>query len=106
MARDMVTRYGFDSDVGMENIAGRMVDGNHLGAVEEGASVSDQTKHLVDTKVRQLLSEAYERAKKIISTHSELHEKISSILMKKQEMLQDEFDAFFESVKFPEKVLW
>jgi hypothetical protein len=37
--------------------------------------------------------------------HRDLHEKISNVLMKKQEMLQDEFDAFFEGVKIPEKIL-
>lgn len=101
----MVTRYGFDSDIGLENVAARSVDGNYLDATEEGVIVSDQTKNLIDTKVRKLLSEAYDRAKKIINSNKELHEKISTILMKKQEMLQDEFDAFFEDIKVPEKIL-
>lgn len=101
----MVTRYGFDSDIGMENVAGRMADGNYLGEMEEGNIISDETKHLIDTKVRKLLLEAYESAKKIINANKELHEKISQILMKKQEMLQDEFDAFFEDIKVPEKIL-
>lgn len=105
IARNMVTRYGFDNDIGMENVAGRMADGNYLGEMEEGNVISDETKHLIDTKVRKLLSEAYESAKKIINTNKELHEKISQILMKKQEMLQDEFDAFFEDIKVPEKIL-
>ena len=56
-------------------------------------------------KVRKLLNEAYERAKKIILANKELHEKISQILMKKQEMLQEEFDEFFDGGKFPEKIL-
>ena len=105
IARDMVTRYGFDSDIGMENVAGRSLDGNYLGATEEGSPISDETKHLIDTKVRKLLTDAYDRAKKIITANKELHEKISQILMKKQEMLQEEFDAFFEDMKVPEKVL-
>jgi cell division protease FtsH len=72
---------------------------------EEGSPISDETKHLVDIKVRKLLTEAYERAKKIISSNKELHEKISQVLMKKQEMLQEEFDVFFDDVKVPEKIL-
>ncbi len=104
IARNMVTRYGFDSDIGLENVAARAVDGNYLDATEEGVIVSDETKNLIDTKVRKLLSEAYDRAKKIILAQKELHEKISAILMKKQEMLQDEFDAFFEGIKVPEKI--
>lgn len=105
IARNMVTRYGFDKDIGMENVAGRVADGNYLGAVEEGNVVSDETKHLVDLKVRKLLSEAYESAKAIINSNKEIHEKISQILMKKQEMLQSEFDAFFEGIKVPDKIL-
>lgn len=104
IARSMVTRYGFDSDIGLENVAARSVDGNYLDATEEGVIVSDETKNLIDIKVRKLLSEAYDRAKKIILAQKELHEKISAILMKKQEMLQDEFDAFFEGIKVPEKI--
>jgi cell division protease FtsH len=105
IARDMVTRFGFDSEIGMENIAWRIADGNYLGVTEEGSPISDETKHLVDIKVRKLLTEAYERAKKIINTNKELHEKISQVLMKKQEMLQEEFDVFFDGVKVPEKIL-
>ena len=104
IARSMVTRYGFDADIGMENIAGRMIADNHLGEVSDGSEVSDETKYLVDKKVRELLHVAYEQAKKIINANRELHEKISQILMKKQEMLQEEFDQFFEGVSFPEKV--
>lgn len=55
--------------------------------------------------VRKLLTNAYEQAKKIIITHKDLHERISQVLMKKQEMLQDEFDGFFEGIKIPEKVV-
>lgn len=105
IARGMVTRYGFDSDIGLENVAARSVDGNYLDATEEGVIVSDETKNLVDIKVRKLLSEAYDRAKKIILSQKELHEKISVVLMKKQEMLQEEFDEFFEGIAIPEKVL-
>lgn len=105
MARSMVTQYGFDADIGLENIASRAVNGNYLDATEEGAVVSDETRNLVDMKVRKLLNEAYERAKKIILANKELHEKISQILMKKQEMLQEEFDEFFDGGKFPEKIL-
>jgi cell division protease FtsH len=105
IARDMVTRYGFDSDIGLENVAGRAVSGNYLDATGEGNIISDETKNLIDTKVRKLLMDAYDQAKKIILGHKDLHEKISQILMKKQEMLQEEFDEFFDGVKVPEKVL-
>lgn len=104
IARDMVTRYGFDEDIGLENVASRVVDGNYLGVTEEGNPISDQTKNMVDIKVRKLLSEAYNRAKKMILAHRDLHEKIAKVLANKQEMLQEEFDAFFEGMQIPEKI--
>lgn len=104
IARNMVTRYWFDADIGLENIAGRMLADNYLGETADGNEVSDETKLLVDKKVRELLHDAYEEAKKIILKHRDLHEKISLVLMKKQEMLKEEFDQFFDGVKFPEKV--
>ncbi len=100
----MVTRYGFDADIGMENIAGRMVADNYLGETADGNAISDETKLLVDQKVRELLHQAYESAKKIITKHRELHEKISAVLMEKQEMLREEFDLFFDGMDVPEKM--
>lgn len=104
IARNMVTRYGFDADIGMENIAGRMVADNYLGETADGNAISDETKHLVDKKVRELLHQAYESAKKIIMEHKDLHIQISDVLMKKQEMLREEFDLFFEGMDVPEKM--
>ncbi len=56
--------------------------------------------------MRELLQKSYETAKKIITQHRDLHEKISDVLMNKQEMLREEFDLFFEGVKVPEKVAY
>jgi ATP-dependent Zn protease len=56
--------------------------------------------------VRELLHQAYETAKKIITQNKELHIKISDVLMNKQEMLREEFDLFFEGIKVPEKIAY
>ncbi len=104
MARSMITRYGFDADIGMENIAWRMVADNYLWETTDSNAVSDETKLLVDKKVRELLQKAYEESKKIITKYRDLHEKISGVLMEKQEMLREEFDLFFEDIDAPEKV--
>jgi ATP-dependent Zn protease len=67
--------------------------------------ISDTTQDLIDSKVRGLLLTAYAQAKKIITTNRDLHEKIAGELLRVEEMLQDEFDLFFEGVKgVPQKV--
>lgn len=104
IARDMIMRYGFDEEVGMMNTAGRHVSGNHLGSVDDGEAISDEFHNIIDNKVRTLLKEAYDEAKSIINKHKDLHEKISLVLIEKEEMLKEEFERFFEWVDIPEKV--
>jgi ATP-dependent Zn protease len=58
--------------------------------------ISDKTQDLIDSKVRILLLEAYALAKKLITTHKDLHEQIATHLLTVEEMLQEEFDTFFE----------
>ena len=105
IARAMVTRYGFDSDLGAENFAGEQVAGNYLGAEGNGKIISEKTQEKIDEKVRTLLKNAYARAREIIENNKELHEKIATVLLKKEEIDQVEFDAFFEGIAgVPEKI--
>jgi ATP-dependent Zn protease len=58
--------------------------------------ISDKTQDLIDSKVRGLLLTAYAQAKTIITSNRDLHEKIATHLLTVEEMLQEDFDAFFE----------
>ncbi|MFB0964262.1 MAG: ATP-dependent zinc metalloprotease FtsH [Patescibacteria group bacterium] len=98
IARAMVMRYGFDEDLGPENFAGEQVAGNYLGAEGSGKIVSEKTQEKIDEKVRLILKGAYSKAKDIILENRELHEKIALALLEKEELLREEFDAFFEGV--------
>jgi len=101
----MVMRFGFDPDIGAENYAPDDVDGNFLGAQTQEKAISDETRKLIDTRVKKYLSDAYELARKIILDHRDLHERIADALLEKEEMIQEEFDAFFEGVtSVPQKI--
>jgi cell division protease FtsH len=105
IARAMVMRFGFDPEIGPENLAPDMSEGNYLGGQWSGKVISDKTQDLIDSKVRWLLLTAYAQAKMIITTNRDLHEKIAQHLLTVEEMLQEDFDAFFEWVKgVPQKV--
>ena len=105
IARAMVMRFGFDPDIGAENYAPDDVDGNFLGAQTQEKAISDETRKLIDTRVKKYLSDAYELARKIILDHRDLHERIADALLEKEEMIQEEFDAFFEGVtSVPQKI--
>lgn len=105
IARAMVMRFGFDADLWAENYAPDTLEGNFLGGQAQEKAISDETRKLIDDKVRKLLQDAYALAKKIITTNKDLHEKIANVLLEKEELLQDEFDAFFEGMGgVPQKV--
>jgi cell division protease FtsH len=105
IARAMVMRFGFDPDLGAENYAPDSVEGNFLWAESQQKAISNDTRKLIDEKVRKLLQDAYALAKKIITDNHALHEKIAQELLVKEEMTQDEFDLFFENVPhLPQKI--
>ena len=105
IARAMVMRFGFDKEIGAENYAPDNVDGNFLGAEAQQKAISDETRKLIDEKVKKYLSDAYETARKIITDNKNLHEDIANALFEKEEMLKEDFDAFFAgNPAVPEKV--
>lgn len=105
IARAMVMRFGFDPEIGPENLAPDMSEGNFLGGQTNGKIISDKTQDLIDLKVRALLLDAYALARKIITANHDLHEKIAHVLLEREELLKDEFDALFEWVAgVPQKI--
>ena len=105
IARAMVMRYWFDEELGAENFASDQLADNYLGAEWNGKAVSELTKEKIDEKVRIILKSAYERAKNIVTTYGDTHEKIALVLLEKEEMLASEFDAFFTDIIVPEKTV-
>jgi cell division protease FtsH len=60
--------------------------------------MSNDTRKMIDEKVRGLLQDAYVLATRIITHNRDLHQKIAENLLKVEEMTQEEFDEFFIGV--------
>ncbi len=95
IARDMVTRFGMDEEIWAENFANDSVNGNHLWAEWAAKPFSDNTQNLIDKKVKEILSNAYNTARELITKNKDLHIKISEDLLTKEEINKEEFDAYF-----------
>lgn len=95
IARDMVTRFGMDEEIGAENFANDSINGNHLWAEWAAKPFSDNTQNLIDKKVKEILWNAYHTARELITANKDLHIKISEDLLKKEEINKEEFDAYF-----------
>ena len=96
IARAMVTRYGMSERVGMidygdddEVFIGRDF-GHTKGYGEEVAS-------MIDSEVKRIIDECYEKAKAIIEQHRDVLESCTSLLMEKEKIGQEEFESLFAS---------
>jgi|TARA_Y100001960_G_C14390035_1_gene688182 cell division protease FtsH len=49
----------------------------------------------IDAKVKDILQESYQVAIKLIKENKELHEKITQDLLEKEEITEEEFEAYF-----------
>ncbi|EKD65962.1 MAG: hypothetical protein ACD_49C00073G0005 [uncultured bacterium (gcode 4)] len=104
IARAMVMRFWFDSELWAENFVWEVAQGNYLGGDTQAKVVSEKTQEIIDNKVREILLDAYKKAKNIITKYKDLHQKISTVLLEKEEIYREEFDEFFKDIKdLPEK---
>jgi cell division protease FtsH len=65
MARAMVTQYGFADELGMVDYANEQQ--SYLGAYGGGTSHSEEMQKKIDTKVKELIDEGYETARRILT---------------------------------------
>ncbi len=96
IARAMVTEYGMSEKVGMINYGG---DENEVFIGRDLAharSYGENVATAIDSEVKRIIDECYEKAKKIILDHEDVLHKCCELLLEKEKIGQDEFDALFE----------
>lgn len=99
IAREMVMRYWMYDEIWKENFAWERVNWNHLWVSEDKSTFSDATMEKIDKKVKEVLDTAYKIAYDLVTKHKDLHNKISSDLLEKEELSKEEFQAYFSELK-------
>jgi cell division protease FtsH len=82
LARQMVALYGMSERVGLANCAQRQptfLDGQ---GIQMQRDCSEETARAIDEEVKNLLSQAYDRAKEILSAHRDQLERVAQELLK------------------------
>ena len=96
IARAMVTQYGMSEKVGMIQYGG---DENEVFIGRDLAharSYGESVATAIDSEVKRIIDECYEKAKKIILEHENVLHKCCELLLEKEKISQDEFEALFE----------
>ena len=96
MAKDMVTKYGMSENIGLicydndddEVFIGR--DLAHTRGYGEGVATT------IDLEVKRIIDECYEKAKQMIAEHRDVLDACANLLLEKEKISQQEFEALFE----------
>ena len=95
IARAMVTKYGF-SDLGTINYANED-DEVFIGRdLAHTRSYSENVANKIDEEVSKIIKEAYAKAKEILSEYRDVLDKSAALLIEKERITREEFEALFE----------
>ena len=95
-ARDMVTKYGFSDELGMINYStsdDEVFIGREIGHAK---NFSEGTAAVIDQEVKRIIESCREKATKILKENRKVLEKLAELLIEKERIGQQEFEALFE----------
>ena len=95
MARDMVTKYGMSDDVGLicyDDDDEEVFIGRDMARTR---SYSEGVAEAIDSEVKKIIDHAYSEAKRIITENREVLDKCANLLLEKEKITKEEFEALF-----------
>ena len=100
-ARNMVTRYGMSEKLGVinyENDDDEVFIGKDLAHAK---SHSELISGKIDTEVKDIVDDCYHKAKEIILEHMDVLNKCAGLLLEKEKIGREEFEALFDDREKP-----
>jgi cell division protease FtsH len=95
-ARSMVTRYGMSDNIGVvcyDNDDDEVFIGRDLAHAKNH---SEEIAGEIDREVRAIIDDCYAKAKAIILEHQDILHKCAELLMEKEKIGREEFEALFQ----------
>ena len=98
-AKDMVMKYGFSESIGMINYADEdeVFIGRDFGHTSRG--YSEEVAKTIDSEVKKIIDKAYAEAKKILEDNMDVLHACANLLMEKERIDRQEFEALFPQEK-------
>ncbi len=97
MARAMVTKYGFSERLGLINYEqgeDEIFIGKDLAHTRQ---YGERVASIIDEEVKKIIDEAYAQARDLILSHRDVLDKSSQLLVEKEKLTREEFEALFET---------
>ncbi|MCI8299323.1 MAG: ATP-dependent zinc metalloprotease FtsH [Lachnospiraceae bacterium] len=96
VAKAMVTRYGMSEHVGLinyDNDDDEVFIGRDLAHTR---SYGENIAGIIDQEIKRIIDECYARSKSILKEHETILHKCADLLLEKEKISRDEFEALFE----------
>ena len=96
LARAMVTKYGMSEKLGLINYdqdAQEVFIGRDLA---HARAYGEKVASDIDSEVKRIIDESYEHAKELIKKHEDVLHKSADLLIAKEKVTREEFEALFE----------
>ena len=96
IARNMVTKYGMSDEIGLISL-GDDSDEVFIGRdLAHTRGFSEEMAKAIDGEIRRIVEECHAKAGKIIREHMDILHKCAAILLEKEKIHREEFEALFE----------
>ena len=95
IARSMVTKYGMSDRIGTITLGSSQNEvflGRDLAQAKE---YSEETAAIIDEEVKNMVDKGYNRARQILTEHVDKLHAVAQILLEKEKIESDEFEAIF-----------
>ena len=97
LARAMVTKFGMSEDIGLINYANED-DEVFIGRdLAHTRGYGEDVASRIDAEIKRIIDECHEEAKKIISAHKDVLDACVELLLEKEKITREEFEALFEN---------
>ena len=97
LARAMVTKYGFSEKVGLINY-GSDEDEVFIGRdLAHTRTYGEGVATVIDEEIKRIIDECYAKARSIINEHKVILDKCAEILIEKEKITREEFEALFDN---------
>lgn len=96
-AQAMVVKYGMSEKVGLINYEVDNEEEVFLGRdLGHSRSYGEEVATMIDNEVRRIINECYQEAKRIITEHIDVLHKCAELLLEKERIERNEFEALFD----------
>ena len=102
IARGMVTEYGMSAKLGPVFLGTEHEVFLGKSFSQQNSGFSEKVNEMIDSEVRDLITEAYKRAEDILTEHRDQLDDLASLLIEREKLNAEEFDCFMKGLELPE----